>query len=99
MSTQPKSYEQKVVERIVAFFGSQETLSGLLGMNQSTCSLWIRAGRIPVKHHKTIMELSQTFVDEGKRVFPLRPDDFYFLPDHAHYQGHGEDFSKRARAA
>jgi hypothetical protein len=46
------------VERIIKRFGGQSALAELLGKNQSTVQYWAKAGKIPTKWHKLLLELA-----------------------------------------
>ena len=64
-------------QRIVAKFGGQSTLAGLLGRPQSTVQYWTKAGTIPAKWHMPIMRAA---IDRG---IALAANDFVAVADEA----------------
>lgn len=54
-------------ERVIAKFGSQTVLAGLLGKRQSTVQHWAKTGVIPAKWHSKLLQLSR---DKGIELKP-----------------------------
>ncbi|HYK04021.1 MAG TPA: P63C domain-containing protein [Thermoanaerobaculia bacterium] len=57
-------------QRIIARFGSQTALAGLIGRPQSTVQYWARTGSIPAKWHQQIIDRAT------ERGLSLSPSDF-----------------------
>jgi myo-inositol-1-phosphate synthase len=61
-------------ERVIARFGGQSALAGLLNTRQSTIQYWASTGMIPTQHHRRLLALAR------ERGIVLEPKDFTPAP-------------------
>ena len=62
---------ENTIDYIVSKFGNQTELAKLLGINQSAISQWKKAGLIPSRRQKTILDVAKT------QGIDLKPSDFF----------------------